>query len=182
MPRSKNPAVVNEKITPRQQALMSNVVTDTSDLDSQYKYLRLLQIKREMGVIDEDDYRALTESATGSALEKATTHIIKNLQRYSEFSPQLQQIFSVVGTSDKIQCARILAKRMIDAAATRRVLASCVGVSQRDLSGFGSSFVSADIGRSQIQLQRNPMQSADQRMYDTNAYRASLAFEEQDVV
>ena len=174
MPRSKNPAIVNEKVTARQAAFTSNIVTDTTDLDAQYKYLRLLQIKKDMDLITEDDYRALTESATGGAYEKATTHILRNLQRYSEFSPELSQIFATVGSNDKITCARVLAKRMVDSAAVKRVLASCVGVSQNQLPSFGSNFVAQDIGRYNIQLQDNPMQSINRASRDIEIYQESI--------
>jgi hypothetical protein len=55
---------------------------------------------------------------------------------------------------------------MVSAAATKRVLASTLGVTQTALSGFGSSFVSADIGRSVAALEGNPMTSANQRRRD----------------
>ena len=169
MPRSKNPAMVKETIGPRQQAFSSNILTDTSNMDSEYRFLRLLDMKRKMDIITEDDYRALTTSSHGSATEKASIEILKNLNRYSEFDPRLEQIFRVVGSSNKYQVSKILAERMVSAAATKRVLASTLGVSQKGLSSFGSSFVAQDIGRSAAQLEGNPMTSRGQRESDIAA-------------
>ena len=169
MPRSKNPAMVKETIGPRQQAFSSNILTDSSNMDSEYRFLRLLEMKRNMNIITEDDYKALTTSSHGSATEKASIEILKNLNRFSEFDPRLEQIFRVVGSSNKYQVSKILAERMVSAAATKRVLASTLGVSQKGLSSFGSDFVSQDIGRSAAQLEGNPMTASVQREKDIKA-------------
>ena len=169
MPRSKNPAMVKETIGPRQQAFSSNILTDSSNMDSEYRFLRLLEMKRNMNIITEDDYKALTTSSHGSATEKASIEILKNLNRFSEFDPRLEQIFRVVGSSNKYQVSKILAERMVSAAATKRVLASTLGVSQKGLSSFGSDFVSQDIGRSAAQLEGNPMTASVQREKDIRA-------------
>jgi hypothetical protein len=169
MPRSKNPAMVKETIGPRQQAFSSNILTDSSNMDTEYRFLRLLDMKRQMGIISEDDYKALTTSSHGSATEKASIQILKNLNRYSEFDPRLEQIFRVVGSTNKYNVSKILAERMVSAAATKRVLASTLGVTQGGLSSFGSTFVSEDIGRSAAALEGNPMTSARQRGLDLRA-------------
>jgi hypothetical protein len=158
--------MVKETIGPRQQAFSSNILTDSSNMDSEYRFLRLLEMKRKMNIITEGDYQALTTSSHGSATEKASIEILKNLNRFSEFDPRLEQIFRVVGSSNKYQVSKILAERMVSAAATKRVLASTLGVSQGALAGFGSNFVSADIGRSAAALEGNPMTSANQRDRD----------------
>jgi len=169
MPRSKNPAMVKETIGPRQQAFSSNILTDSSNMDTEYRFLRLLDMKRQMNILSEEDYKALTTSSHGSATEKASIEILKNLNRFSEFDPRLEQIFRVVGSSNKYQVSKILAERMVSAAATKRVLASTLGVSQKGLSSFGSSFVSQDIGRSAAALEGNPMTARGQRESDIRA-------------
>ena len=119
-----------------------------------------------MNIITEEDYQALTTSSHGSATEKASIQILKNLNRYSEFDPRLEQIFRVVGSTNKYNVSKILAERMVSAAATKRVLASTLGVLQEGLSSCGPSFVSKDIGQSAALLEGNPMTSARQRNRD----------------
>ena len=92
MPRSKTPTMVCEKIVPRQQESSSNILTDDSNINAEYRFLRLLDMKRRMSIISEADYQALTTSAHGSATEKASIEIFKNLNKYSEFDSRLKQI------------------------------------------------------------------------------------------
>ena len=160
MPRSKNPAIVHETTGPRAQAFSSNILTDSSSLKTEKEFLELINLKRNLGILSEAQFREYIGSASGQAQEAAMLRVLSSLNRFSEFDSRLERVYQMFGSRSKIEVARKISMKMVQSAATKRVLAETIGVTPNEIGSFGSAYVERDLQRSEAALLVNPMASS----------------------
>ena len=79
--RVKNLAV-KENINTQQAGLSNVIVTDSHNDKAEREFLELLKIKKELGVISEEDIKQLVPGNT-DPVERLTIDILKNLNKYT---------------------------------------------------------------------------------------------------
>jgi len=154
--RSKNLRVA-ENVSSDQAALRNLIVTDDHSDEREYKFLRLLHQKKELGILSQDDINDLI--VRDDPIETLTLKILKRLNKMSTYSADFLQISNVMGSNSRQVIAKKLAERYVASAALKNVVRKVVG--QTDLSSIGEEELGQDLGK-EGQLFSNPM-SASQR-------------------
>ena len=149
---------VHESTNSEQMALRNIIVNDSTSDDKELKFLELLSKKVELGILSQSDVDGLV--LKGDPVEKLTIKILKNLNKFSTYSAQFQQIAAVMGSTSRIDIAKKLAERYVSSAALKNVVRQVVN--QKDLGSLGELELGEDLGR-QDALVDNPM-SASQRL------------------
>jgi pyridoxal/pyridoxine/pyridoxamine kinase len=168
--RVKNLAV-KENINTQQAGLSNVIVTDSHNDKAEREFLELLKIKKELGVISEEDIKQLVPGNT-DPVERLTIDILKNLNKYSSASAEFKEICQVMQSTSRVQMAKKLAERYVAASQLKRIVARTIGRPQNELGSVGDSFVAADLGRQAANLgASDPMRS--QSAADRDAFTAS---------
>jgi hypothetical protein len=154
--RSKNLRVA-ENVSSDQAALRNLIVTDDHSDEREYKFLRLLREKKELGILSQDDIDDLV--VRDDPVETLTLKILKRLNKMSTYSADFLQISNVMGSNSRQVIAKKLAERYVASAALKNVVRKVVG--QTDLSSIGEEELGQDLGKEGA-LFNNPM-SASQR-------------------
>ena len=154
--RSKNLRVA-ENVSSDQAALRNLIVTDDHSDEREFKFLRLLHQKKELGILSQDDINDLI--VRDDPVETLTLKILKRLNKMSTYSADFLQISNVMGSNSRQVIAKKLAERYVASAALKNVVRKVVG--QTDLSSIGEEELGKDLGK-EGQLFSNPM-SASQR-------------------
>ena len=129
------------KVQQSQQALRDNITTAPEVSESMIRYMKSIQLKRDLGVLNMTDEQLRSLFPPPSVEEKLTQRILINLNKLSTISPQFALIASTYGTSDKLQLARMLAAKQVQALRVRNVTAGILGVESAAVGAFGAAEV-----------------------------------------
>ena len=129
-------------------------------MKAEKEFLELINLKRNLGILSEAQFREYIGSASGQAQEQAMLSVLSSLNRFSEFDSRLERVYQMFGSRSKIEVARKISMKMVQSAATKRVLAETIGVNPSEIGNFGSLYVERDLERSEAALLDNPMASS----------------------
>ena len=165
--RSKNLRVA-ENVSSDQAALRNLIVTDDHSDEREYKFLRLLREKKELGILTQTDIDDLV--VRDDPVETLTLKILKRLNKMSTYSADFLQISNVMGSNSRQVIAKKLAERYVASAALKNVVRKVVG--QTDLSSIGEVELGEDLGKQDVFF-TNPMSAAQQSGFNSGVLGAS---------
>ena len=168
MPRSKAPCVVSDNRSVKENAFSNRLVTDHSSVKDERDFVDLLlkkqELYRSMGkkLYSNEDLEALIPGNTDPT-EKMVLAVMRNLNKYSVYSPEFKEIVAVTGENSRLRITQRMAQSLIANSAMKRSISRIIGVQESAINSAGDTYLAADFGRQRIQLAMNPMIAASRR-------------------
>ena len=177
MPRTKAPGAVADNRSLKENAFSNRLVTDHSSVKDERDFVDLLlkkqELYRSMGktLYSNEDLEALIPGNTDPT-ERMVLAVMRNLNKYSVYSPEFKEIVAVTGETSRLRIAQKMAQKLIANSAMKRSISRIIGVQESAINSVGDGYLAADFGRQRMQLALNPMIAATNRR-DSASFNSS---------